>query len=175
MMDLPYLARYLPHAAVFGSSSVINTLNAVPLFGGIDGRPSRLVAVDSVAGVDSVHPGRSLQIADAVRVRAIAWEHAPNFGSHVVARGSVTKAKSSLPRGLFGWKLGRVYAYAIDVMERDGRRGQSHHRARRRRIAAGRTACRGRDRYPTARAQHDCCHDCGQLRSRALVSRHLAC
>lgn len=123
MMDLPYLARYLPNATVFGSSSVINTLNAVPLFGGIDGRPSRLVSIDSVAGVDSVHPGRSLQIADAVRVRAIAWEHAPNFGSHVVARGSVTKAKTSLPRGLFGWKLGRVYAYAIDVMERDGRVG----------------------------------------------------
>lgn len=120
LMDLPYLARYLPNASVFGSSSVMNTLNAVPAFGGLTQRPSRLMSIDSLAGVDSVHSGRSLPIGEAVRVRAIAWEHAPNFGSHVVARGNVTSPRTSLPRGLLGWKLGRVYAYAIDVLDRDG-------------------------------------------------------
>jgi len=120
LMDLPYLAKYLPNATVFGSSSVMNTLNAVPTFGSLTQRPSRLVVIDSVAGVDGEHPGRSIDVGDAVRVRAIAWEHAPNFGSHVVARGNITSPKRSLPRGLFGWKLGRVYAYAIDVLDRDG-------------------------------------------------------
>jgi hypothetical protein len=120
LMDLPYLARYLPHATVFGSSSVTNTLNAVPEFSGRDSQPSRLASIDSLAAVDGDHPGRSFDVGSAVRVRAIAWEHAPNFGSHVVARGSTASPKAALPRGLFGWKLGRVYLYAIDIMDPDG-------------------------------------------------------
>lgn len=120
LMDLPYLARYLPQATVFGSSSVTNTLNAVPEFSGRDNQPSRLASIDSIAGVDGDRPGRSFAVGSAIRVRAIAWEHAPNFGSHVIARGNTTSAKSALPRGLFGWKLGRVYLYAIDIVDTDG-------------------------------------------------------
>ncbi len=123
LMDLPVLASYVPNATVFGSRSVVNTLNAVPAFGRVTGAASRLVSVDSLAGVTADQPGHSLSIGDAVRVRAIAWEHAPNFGTHVIARGTVEAAQTSLPRGLFGWKLGRVYAYAIDLLDRDGRVG----------------------------------------------------
>lgn len=123
LMDLPVLARYLPNATVFGSRSVVNTLNAVPAFGGVSGAASRLVSVDALAGVTGDQPGREIPVGDIVRVRAIAWEHAPNFGTHVIARGTVEPASSSLPRGIFGWKLGRVYAYAIDLLDRDGRVG----------------------------------------------------
>lgn len=123
LMDLPPLARNLPNATVYGSRSVVNTLNAVPAFGGASGPASRLVSVDSLAGVTADRPGYSLSIGDAVRVRAIAWEHAPNFGTHVIARGNVEPARSTLPRGIFGWKLGRVFAYAIDVLDQDGRVG----------------------------------------------------
>lgn len=123
IMDLPPLARYLPNAVVYGSRSVVNTLNAVPDFRGTAEAPPRLVSVDSLAGITAEQPGHSVSIGDAVRVRAIAWEHAPNFGSHVIARGTVESASTSLPRGLFGWKLGRVYAYAIDLLDRDGRVG----------------------------------------------------
>lgn len=120
LMDLPPLARYLPNAVVYGSRSVVNTLNAVPLFRGVPEAPSRLVSMDSLAGVTADQPGRSVSIGNAIRVRAIAWEHAPNVGRHVIARGSVEPARASLPRGLFGWKLGRVFAYAIDLLDRDG-------------------------------------------------------
>ncbi len=123
LMDLPYLARYLTSATVYGSSSVVNTLHAVPVFGRATTGASRLVSVDTVAGVSVDDPGRSIRLSEMVAVRAIAWEHAPNFGSHVIARGNVTPAQTSLPRGLFGWKLGRVYAYAIDLLDRDGRVG----------------------------------------------------
>lgn len=120
LMDLPVLARALPNATVYGSRSVVNTLNAVPAFAGASGPASRLVPMDALAGESGARPGRSLSISDAVQMRAIAWEHAPNFGTHVIARGNVAPAKSALPRGIFGWKLGRVYAYAIDVLDRDG-------------------------------------------------------
>jgi hypothetical protein len=120
LMDLPVLARALPNATVYGSRSVVNTLNAVPAFAGASGPASRLVPMDALAGESGARPGRSLSISDAVQMRAIAWEHAPNFGTHVIARGNVAPAKSALPRGIFGWRLGRVYAYAIDVLDRDG-------------------------------------------------------
>jgi hypothetical protein len=120
LMDLPVLARALPNATVYGSRSVVNTLNAVPAFAGASGPASRLVPMDALAGESGARPGRSLSISDAVQMRAIAWEHAPNFGTHVIARGNVAPAKAALPRGIFGWKLGRVYAYAIDVLDRDG-------------------------------------------------------
>lgn len=120
LMDLPHLARYLPNATVYGSQSVVNTLSAVPAFGSADGSTSRLVSVDSLAGVAADQPGASISVSDNVRLRAIAWEHAPNFGHHVIARGSVQSPRSSLPRGIFGWKLGRVYAYAIDLLDHDG-------------------------------------------------------
>ncbi|QJR35836.1 MBL fold metallo-hydrolase [Gemmatimonas groenlandica] len=123
VMDLPPLARALPNAVVYGSRSVVNTLNAVPEFRGASQAPSRLVSVDSLAGVTADQPGRDIPVGDMVRVRAIAWEHAPNFGTHVIARGTVESARSTLPRGLFGWKLGRVYAYAIDLLDRDGHVG----------------------------------------------------
>ena len=123
LMDLPALAPYLANATVYGSRSVVNMLNAVPAFRSASGTASRLVSVDSLAGESGEHPGRSVSIGEAVQMRAIAWEHAPNFGTHVIARGNVTSAKSTLPRGVFGWKLGRVYAYAIDVLDRDGRVG----------------------------------------------------
>ncbi len=120
LMDLPYLARSLPNATVYGSRSVVNTLNAVPAFGGAVAPASRLISVDSLAGVSAEKPGRSIAVSLNVRIRAIAWEHAPNFGHHVIARGSVASLRSSLPRGLFGWKLGRVYAYAIDLLDSTG-------------------------------------------------------
>jgi hypothetical protein len=120
LMDLPVLARYMPNATVYGSRSVVNTLSSVPAFGGSSTSASRLVSMDSLAGESGARPGRSVSIGEVAQVRAIAWEHAPNLGTHVIARGNVTRAKSALPRGIFGWKLGRVYAYAIDLLDRDG-------------------------------------------------------
>ena len=123
LMDLPVLARFLPNATVYGSRSVVNTLSAAPVFGSASGPASRLISMDSLAGASGERPGQSVPISASVHVRAIAWEHAPNFGTHVIARGNVTTAKSALPRGIFGWKLGCVYAYAIDLLDRDGRVG----------------------------------------------------
>ncbi len=59
-------------------------------------------------------------VGGRIRIRPIAWAHAPNFGNYVIARGEVSTPAASLPRGVLGWKLGRVYAYAIDIMTADG-------------------------------------------------------
>jgi hypothetical protein len=120
LMDVPYLARYLGNATVYGSRSSMHLLNPVRAFGGIGTPTSRLVPIDSLAGVDSVKQGTSFPVGNAVSVRAIAWEHAPNFGNHVIARGDEPAPRTTLPRGLFGWKLGRVYAYAIDLLDAQG-------------------------------------------------------
>lgn len=114
LMDLPYLAPYLPNATVYGSSTVVNMLAPARGFAG------RLRSVDSSAGIDASIPGQSIAIGRTVTVRAIAWAHAPNIGSHVIARGERTTPRTALPRGVFGWKLGRVYAYAIDILDADG-------------------------------------------------------
>ncbi len=113
-MDLPYLARYLPNATVFGSSTVTNMLNPVREFRG------QLVAIDSLAGHGADAPGQSFLVGGMIRIRPIVWAHAPNFGNHVIARGEFTTPAASLPRGVFGWKLGRVYAYTIDILAGDG-------------------------------------------------------
>ncbi len=111
LMDLPPMLPYMPQAVVYGSRTVTNLLAPVT---------ERRRAVDSSAGRNDAQPGQSFPVGGGVRVRAIAWDHAPNIGRYVVARGDLNEPRRSLPRGLFGWKLGRTYAYAIDLLDGTG-------------------------------------------------------
>lgn len=111
LMDLPPMLPLLPNATVYGSSTVVNLIAPAA---------ARRVAVDTAAARGDVRTGSAYAIAGTVRVHAITWEHAPNFGNYVVARGDVRAPRTSLPRGMFGWKLGRPYAYAIDLLDDTG-------------------------------------------------------
>jgi glyoxylase-like metal-dependent hydrolase (beta-lactamase superfamily II) len=61
LMDLPYLAPYLPNATVYGSSTVVNMLAPARGFAG------RLRSVDDIAGTDATIPGQSIAIGRAGR------------------------------------------------------------------------------------------------------------
>ncbi|HEY0929753.1 MAG TPA: MBL fold metallo-hydrolase [Gemmatimonas sp.] len=110
LMDLPTLAPQLTNATVYGSSTVGHLL--APL---ASTAPWRVAAIDSVAGTDAEHPGQAIVVAPHLRVRAIAWDHAPNIGNLVIANDHERAPRTSLPRSVHGWKLGRVHAYAIDI------------------------------------------------------------
>ena len=106
LMDLPPLAPLLHNATVYGSETVARLLGPTTL---------HTMAVDSLIGTDARHPGRSFLVGDAIRVRAIEWEHAPNIGNLTIADGDQHAPRRRLPRSVHGWKKGRVLAYAIDM------------------------------------------------------------
>jgi len=115
LMDLPPLLPRMPHAVVYGSSTVANLLAPVP---GLV--PARRVAVDSIAGTGAAFTGRSIDVGPAVRVHAMRWAHAPNFASLTIAPGHQTTPRRSLPRTIHGWKMGQPFAWAIDVRDTTG-------------------------------------------------------
>ncbi len=117
LMDVPPLLPRMPDARVFGSSTVVNLLAPVS-----SAKPRR-VSVDSMAARNAQHAVTSYDVGTALRVRTIAWEHAPNIGGLTVAPGDQRMPRRALPRTVFGWKKGAVYAYAIDVLQRDGTAG----------------------------------------------------
>jgi phosphoribosyl 1,2-cyclic phosphodiesterase len=114
LLDLPPMLAGMPHAVVYGSETVRQLLAPVHTLSA-----SRRVAVDSLAGTDHGHPGRSFPVGQAVRVRAIAWAHAPNVGSLTIAPGHQRTPRQSLPRTVHGWKMGTTYAYAVDIVGAD--------------------------------------------------------
>ena len=115
LIDLPPMLAGMPHAVVYGSSTVANLLAPVPGLG-----PARRVAIDSVAGHDATRVGRSIPVGPAIRIHAMRWAHAPNFASLTIAPGQQTTARRSLPRTVHGWKMGTTYAWAIDVLDAAG-------------------------------------------------------
>lgn len=110
LMDLPPLAPLLVNATVYGSSTVKHLL--APLEGAA---PWRVSAIDSAAGTDEQHAGNTIVVAPHLRVRAIAWDHAPNIGNIVIANDHERTPRTKLPHTVHGWKLGRVHAYAVDI------------------------------------------------------------
>ncbi|WP_439643536.1 MBL fold metallo-hydrolase [Gemmatimonas sp.] len=117
LMDVPPLLPRMPDARVFGSSTVINLLAPVAA------AEPRRVSVDSIAARDARHGVTAYDVGPALRVRAMAWEHAPNIGGLTVAPGDQRTPRRTLPRTVFGWKKGAVYAYAVDILQRDGTAG----------------------------------------------------
>lgn len=115
LLDLPPLLAGMPHAVVYGSETVRNLLAPVSML-----TDTRRVAIDSLAGIDSIRVGRSIEVGPAVRVRALAWAHAPNIGPITIAPGHQRTFRRSLPRTVHGWKMGRTYAYAIDIVDPRG-------------------------------------------------------
>lgn len=115
LIDLPPMLAGMPHAVVYGSSTVANLLAPVA---GLE--PARRVAIDSLAGHDAARVGRSIPVGPAVRIHAMVWAHAPNFASFTIAPGQQTTPRRSLPRTVHGWKMGTTYAWAVDVLDATG-------------------------------------------------------
>jgi hypothetical protein len=111
-MDIPPLAALLPNATVFGSRTATNLLAPAP---GL-----RLRAVDDLVGRSGTQIGESIAIGPALRVRPIAWAHAPNIARFTFASGSQRTPRTRLPRSTHGWKMGEPLAWAIDVLDARG-------------------------------------------------------
>lgn len=116
LMDLPPLAPRMPRAVVYGSETVGNLLAPVGAL-----PAERRVAIDTVAGVDSLRPGSAIEVGAAVRVHVLPWAHAPNVGSLTIAPGAQHTPRTSLPRTVHGWKMGPTFSYAIDLLDAEGR------------------------------------------------------
>lgn len=111
-MDVPPLAALLPNATIFGSRTVTNLLAPAP---GL-----RLHPVDDIVGSDGTQTGASMALGPAVRVRPIAWAHAPNFARFTFASDSQRTPRKRLPRSTHGWRMGEPLAWAIDVLDARG-------------------------------------------------------
>ena len=112
LMDLPPMMRRMPNARVYGSRTVVNLLAGDPALRG------RTEQVDTLAAVDTTTPGRWVTTAPW-RFKAIDWEHAHNFPGISYSPGEVKVPATGMPRTAAGWKRGRVFAYAIDLIAAD--------------------------------------------------------
>ncbi len=113
LMDLPPMAARLPNARVHGSMTVVNLLAGAPAW------RDRLVNVDATAAYDTAAMG-AWTAAPPWRFKPIAWQHARNFPGVTYAPGDIWKPATGLPRTAAGWKMGRVYAFALDLIADDG-------------------------------------------------------
>jgi Beta-lactamase superfamily domain len=113
LMDLPPLLRRMPNARVYGSATVVNLLAGDPTL------RHRTENIDTLAARDSMHVG-AWTAAGPWRFKAVTWEHSRNFPGVTYAPGHVKEPGNGLPRTAAGWKMGRVYAYALDLLADDG-------------------------------------------------------
>jgi hypothetical protein len=121
LMDLPPMARWLGSARVYGSRSVINTLAGAPLLRESLGGTSRLVTIDTLAGIDATRPGQwVIAEENTFRFKAIAWEHARNFPGFRFSKGHIREPLNRLPRTAAGWRMGTTYAFILDVLDAGG-------------------------------------------------------
>ena len=119
LLDLPAMARRMPESRVYGSQTVVNLLWSVPAFRDANGAHSRLVNVDAMAAQDSTRRGEWIEPTDGPwRFKAMAWQHAPNLPGMTLSSGDAPTPLERLPRKASNWKMGRVYAWTLDM--RDG-------------------------------------------------------
>lgn len=121
-MDIPALLPLLPNASVFGSTTVANLL--APAFGNVDASSPaatpQLRDIMPSVGREAAHPGESLPLGQLLRVRPIAWAHAPNVARLTFASGEQRTPRRTLPRTTHGWMMGEPLAWAIDVLGAKG-------------------------------------------------------
>jgi L-ascorbate metabolism protein UlaG (beta-lactamase superfamily) len=116
LLDVPYIAHtYLRAGAqVLGSPSMKHILAGDP--GAL--RHALAIPADDVGTHERV--GKWIYAADGQsRVMALASSHAPNWWKLTLAPGTVDADRRSLPRSVWGWKLGEVYAYIVDFIRAD--------------------------------------------------------
>jgi hypothetical protein len=114
-LDVPRVAaRWVPRARVYGSGTLKNILA-----GARELDTARVVSLDGLAA-DSAHVGRWTYLPGGrIRFMALRSSHAPNFAWWTIANDAQAEPRTDLPRSAYGWKMGPVYAYLIDVTTAD--------------------------------------------------------
>jgi hypothetical protein len=115
LMDLPPLFPYLSNATVYGNSTVVRALYPTQRM-----PAPPLVDVTATVGRSSTAPGADIVVGPRVRVRPIAWAHAPNIGGWTIASGHYDANRSTLPRTVHGWRMGEPLAWTVDVLDSHG-------------------------------------------------------
>lgn len=116
-MDLPYVATTKArNAKIYGSTTVVNTLGAVPE---LDGRLSEIKASDAASGD---RPGRWITDATGrIRFMPLRSTHAPHFaGLKLIPWWTVDEKQTRLPCCPYWWKEGQTYAFIIDFLDAGG-------------------------------------------------------
>ena len=124
LLDVPtVLRRWAPRATAYGGPTMVNILAGDTT---VRGR-ARSVAAD----VGSADSAGTWVWAEGRRFRfmPLRTQHAPNLSigahtsrwlSYTIANGVQATPRASLPRSVYGWKLGEPYAWLIDVMDSSG-------------------------------------------------------
>lgn len=115
-MDLPPMFPLLPTATIYGSATVTHLLEPA-VTGAVT---TRLMDVTDSVGSNSTQLGRDITVGPRVRVRPIAWAHAPNFGSWTIASGRYASHRTRLPHTVHGWRMGEPLAWTIDIVDERG-------------------------------------------------------
>jgi hypothetical protein len=113
-MDVPYIKKkYLPHAKVYGSATMKNTLAGDHTL-----NPDDVVSVEQYAGT-AERPGEWRYASPRLRFMALESEHAPIIAHLKFFEGTYDAPLPALPTRAWGWREGRTLAYLIDFLGAD--------------------------------------------------------
>ncbi len=120
LLDVPYVMRaYTPTARLVGGMTTKRILMGDPWM------RRHADQIDSVALTDAAtpwRPGPWVAVSGGhFRIMALRSNHAPNFLKITIAPGHADGDYDHLPRTAWGWKLGDVYAYLVDVLDDSAR------------------------------------------------------
>jgi beta-lactamase family protein len=116
LLDVPYIARVkAPRAQIIGSATTKHILAGDSVLA----RGARVTSVGDSAGTPS-RAGKWIYV-DSARFRVMALEssHARNLWLFTWAPGKAERNYEHLPRSAWGWRMGEVYSYIIDVLDSD--------------------------------------------------------
>ncbi len=115
-MDLPPMLPLLSSATIYGSATVAHLLKPAIA----RGVTARLADVTDSVGSSTTKHGGDITVGPRVRVRPIAWAHAPNLGSWTIAAGQYTSDRKRMPHTVHGWRMGQPLAWTIDILDERG-------------------------------------------------------
>ena len=128
LLDVPHVAAArATRATVYGSETTVRLLASRPELG-VGSAAPRVVALDGLAGDDSV-PGRWVTLSPGLRFMALRSEHSPQltlklFGApmpvHLWRGTQDAPLLDALPRSAADWPEGSAFSYVIDFTDPSG-------------------------------------------------------
>lgn len=128
LLDVPHVAAArATRATIYGSETTVRLLASRPELG-VGSAAPRVVALDGLAGDDSV-PGRWVTLSPGLRFMALRSEHSAQFtlkllGApmpvHLWRGAQEAPLVDALPRSAADWPEGSVFSYVIDFTDAAG-------------------------------------------------------
>lgn len=141
LLDVPFIeSRYTGKATIYGTptmgyilagDSMLRPIGHSDTLRERKAARTRVVVIDSDYVGDSANDGKWIDIDESrgedsvpdssalhFRIMAFRSAHGPNFVGITLGPGKVTAPLRTLPSTIQGWKLGEVYAYLIDLVDR---------------------------------------------------------